>query len=263
MKITFCRCFYGGVFSCTDCGGSGIIIDNDAPDEIVDQNQPVYDPANTYLRKLNIILDNIHSDRYVDLKKIKDIISNLHRIKIKQPSIYGSPVYSQIELVYLQIIDAQVIRNNPLANNYANSRDYNSNNPIFKGAILFEMMIDEFDEFYFIDLKKKTKSEYFKIKIVNQGICETLKIHVSSIISILNGLNMDIHPYNLHANEIKQLSESDVIYHGQILTGHLYNLNDRLYEYFYIYLNQISEHENNRYEMKVSDFHTYALTLIN
>jgi hypothetical protein len=250
MKITFCRCFYGGVLSCTDCGGNGIIIDYQTYDDDINPDIEK-DTGKIYLEKLNTVLDNLNSNRYIDLNKIKLNIKKIHEDLIKNEKIKNSINLDQISIVYDKIKNFT----------YTERRAQNINQ-FFNGANLVDLILDERNDYYFFNSTFKIKSIYFKINIQHKNELVTVFIDVEKIIKLLHNLRNDSHVYNLHPNEIKTLITKEYLDNKQQLTGYIFSSNGNVYNNFNIYLYDCTDRISKRYSIEISEFYEFVIGLI-
>lgn len=250
MKITFCRCFYGGVLSCTDCGGNAVIIDYKTNDDDINPDVEK-DTGKIYLEKLNTVLDNLNSNRYNNLNKIKQNIKKIHEDLIKNEKIKNSINLDQISIVYDKIKNFT----------YTERKALNVNQ-FFNGANLFDLILDEKNDYYFFNSTLKVKSISFKINIQHNNEMVTVLIAVEKIIELLHNLSNDSHIYNLHPNEIKMLIKKEYLDNKQQLTGYTFSSNGNVYDIFYIYLYDCTARISKRYSIEISEFYEFAIGLL-
>ncbi|MBK8329358.1 MAG: hypothetical protein IPL09_07785 [Bacteroidetes bacterium] len=207
IKISLCRCFFGGYDGC-DCGSSGVIIGN-IDSELHESNsiESIDKKGHSYFNKLNSILDKICSDSYVDLNKTKD---NLEKLREKVLDFLSDPenqvIKERCDEVYAEIFEIIDLRlRDELQKQIINELKRNT-------IQLCDIVFHE-GEFYFFSERESIKSLNLLVSYFYDGKRKGQTLHCQELIEfVFNSAEYyENYPYNLHNQQIKIMEIKDRI----------------------------------------------------
>jgi hypothetical protein len=197
LKITLCRCYFGGE-TCNYCGSSGVIIE-DTPDENKIENQKNTGKyLKNYYDKLHLVNENIQNNRY-NRNIILNNIKKLHDAKTNNLELHEkiSPVWLSCEHEYKNIIQ--------------NLINIQSEEPIRLNELYLFDIVHYNQEYYFFSLKNECKSQSIEFIFVNGDKikkCVKTTKDIYNLIRIKKATN-NIDTSTLIANDFHQLSIKD------------------------------------------------------